>query len=117
MQCGQDQRIHCGGARMARIVIDPGICGFMAEVVAEMEGEMCSLEISCECEPVQRMARELTQVDPMAEIGFHGDGPLTLKMFTKHLPHPACPVPTGILKAVEIAAGLALPKDASIRIC
>jgi hypothetical protein len=29
--------------------------------------------------------------------------------------HPACPVPSGILKAIEVAAGLALPKDASIK--
>ena len=62
------------------------------------------------------MAKDLTQVDPMAEIGFHGDGPLTLRMSAQHLPHAACPVPAGIVKAVEVAAGLALPKDASIRL-
>jgi len=101
---------------MCKAVIDPGICGFMAEVHAKMEGEMCSLEIICDCEPIQEMAGELAQVDPMAEIGFHGDGPLTLKVFAERLPHPSCPVPAGILKAVEVAAGLALPKDASIRI-
>lgn len=101
---------------MSKAVIDPGVCGFLAEVIATMDGEMCSLEISCDCEPVQEMAKDLAQVDPMAEIGFHGDGPLTLKMFHKHLPHPCCPVPAGIIKAVEVAAGLALPKDASITI-
>ena len=29
--------------------------------------------------------------------------------------HPSCPVPIGILKAVEVAMGMALPKDAVIR--
>ena len=101
---------------MAKAEIDPGVCGFLAEVTATMDGDMCALEISCECEPIQEMAKELVQVDPMAEIGFHGDGPLTLKMFEKHLPHPACPIPAGIVKAVEVAAGLALPKDASIKV-
>ena len=101
---------------MSKAIIDPGICGFIAEVIAEMEGDMCSLEITCDCEAIQKMAKELPQVDPMVEIGFHGDGPLTLKMFAQHCPHPACPVPSGILKAVEVAAGLALPKDASIRV-
>ena len=101
---------------MSEAIIDPGICGFLAKVNAKMEGEMCSLEITCDCEPVQKMAEELAQVDPMVEIGFHGDGPLTLRMFEKHCPHPACPVPAGILKAVEVAAGLALPKDASIKV-
>ena len=101
---------------MAKTLIDPGICGFLAEVVATMDGEMCSLEITCDCEPIQKLAQALPQVDPMVEIGFHGDGPLTWRMFAKHCPHPACPVPAGILKAVELAAGLALPKDASIKV-
>ena len=101
---------------MSVAVIDPGICGFLAEVTATMEGEMCGLEIVCECEPIQEMAKELAQVDPMVELGFHGEKPLTLRMFEKHCPHPSCPVPAGILKAVEVAAGLALPQEASIRV-
>jgi hypothetical protein len=52
----------------------------------------------------------------MVEIGYHGDGPEVLRAATKLCPHPACPVPVGILKAVEVSAGLALPKDASIRV-
>jgi len=30
--------------------------------------------------------------------------------------HAACPVPVGIIKAVEVASGLALPKDVKIEI-
>ena len=101
---------------MAKAVIDPGICGFITEVVATMDGDQCSLAITCDCEPIQNMAKELTAVDPMEEIGFHREGPLTLRMFAKHCPHPSCPVPAGILKAVEVEAGLALPKDASIEV-
>ncbi len=97
-----------------KATIDPGICGFVAEVVAKMDGDMCSLEIDCDCEPIQDMADGLAQVDPMGEIGYQGDGPLVLRMAAERCPHPACPVPAGILKAVEVASGLALPKDASI---
>jgi hypothetical protein len=32
------------------------------------------------------------------------------------LPHPGCPVPAGIIKAVEVEGGLALPRDASIKV-
>jgi hypothetical protein len=101
---------------MTKTIIDPGICGFIAEVTATMNDEMCSLDIRCDCEPIQHMAKELTEVDPMVEIGFFREGPLTLRMFAKHCPHPSCPVPAGILKAVEVEAGLALPKDASIKV-
>jgi hypothetical protein len=31
--------------------------------------------------------------------------------------HPACLVPVGVIKAVEVVAGLALPRQASIRFC
>jgi hypothetical protein len=32
----------------------------------------------------------------------------------KNIPHVSCPVISGILKALEVSVGLALPKDASI---
>jgi hypothetical protein len=101
---------------VAKAIIDPGICGFIVEVVAKTEGDKCALEITCDCECIQNMAEELKLVDPMEEIGFHRDGPLTLRMFAKHCPHPSCPVPAGILKAVEVESGLALPKDAKIEV-
>jgi hypothetical protein len=37
-------------------------------------------------------------------------------MASKHCPHPSCIVPSGIIKAVEVAADFALPKDAGIKI-
>jgi hypothetical protein len=58
----------------------------------------------------------LTEVDPFREISFRGDRPLTLRLATECLCHTACPVPAGIIKAVEVAAGLALPADATISV-
>jgi len=81
-----------------------------------MDGRDCVLlSIESECEAVQQLAAELTQVDPFREITFKGDGPLTLRLAAQHLCHAACPVPAGIIKAVEVAAGLALPADATIK--
>ena len=34
----------------------------------------------------------------------------------EHCFHSACPVPVGIIKAVEVAAGLALPADVRMTI-
>ena len=39
-----------------------------------------------------------------------------LRMAAQHCKHAACPVPSGIIKAIEVAAGLALPKDAHIEV-
>ena len=101
---------------MAKSEIVSGICGFSAEVEARMEGSRCSLAIESDCDAIQRLAEELTEVEPFQEISFRGEGPRALKLGAKHCYHPACPVPVGIIKAVEVEAGLALPADASIKV-
>jgi hypothetical protein len=101
---------------MARTVIDAGICGFTTTVDARMEGDECVLSIQGGCPGIQRLAAEVTRVDPLREITYRGEGPLILQAAAKHCKHPACPAPAGILKAVEVAAGLALPRDAAIRV-
>ena len=101
---------------MSKAAISSGICGFGATVHASMEGTRCVVEIESDCDAIQRLGEELSQVDPFQEISFRGEGPQTLQMGAKHCYHPACPVPVGIIKAVEIEAGLALPADATIRL-
>lgn len=81
-----------------------------------MNGSSVAVSVESECDAIQRLGDELTSVNPWQEITFRGDGPLTLKMGTKHCYHPACPVPVGIVKAIEVEAGLALPKDVTIRL-
>jgi hypothetical protein len=38
-----------------------------------------------------------------------------LDISLKTIPHVSCPVISGLLKALEVSVGLALPRDASIR--
>ena len=101
---------------MAKVEIDSGICGFQTTVVTSMDGRTCKLSIESGCDAIQRLADEMPEVDPFQEISFRGEGPRTLAMGVKHCYHPACPVPAGIIKAVEVEAGLALPKDAVIKV-
>jgi hypothetical protein len=95
-----------------------GICGMITEIRATSvdQARKVHLEINTRCENIQKLARNLKFVDPMEEISFRGKGPKTLQMAAKHCQHTACPVPSGIIKAVEVASGLALPKDASIQV-
>jgi hypothetical protein len=81
-----------------------------------MNGKVCNLTISSDCASVQRLAQELTQVRPLEEISFYRSPPLTLQTAAKCCPHAACPVPVGIIKAVEVEADLALPADVTIRL-
>lgn len=99
---------------MAGAEIKAGICGFTTTVNARSEGAVCKLLIESDCAHIRRLADRLTEVDPLREITFRGDGPLTLQVAAQCCRHPACPVPIGILKAVEVESGLALPADVSI---
>jgi len=101
---------------MATAEIESGICGFGATVKTQMDGAKVKIEIESECQAIVDLAAELTEVDPFQEITFRGNGPRSLEMGVKHCYHTACPVPVGIIKAVEIEAGLALPKDAVIKL-
>ena len=102
---------------MARAEVCSGICGFVSVIEAKAQGfDRVLLSIESECQAVQRLAAELAEVQAIHEISFRGDVTRTHQLAVRHLPHAACPVPTGIIKAVEIAAGLALPVDVIIRL-
>jgi hypothetical protein len=93
-----------------------GICGFNTTVRTRTEGARCKVNIESECKAIQRLAAELTEVEPFREISFRGKGPLTLALAAQYCQHAACPVPVGIIKAIEIESGLALPADPTIEL-
>jgi len=102
---------------LARAEISSGVCGFTTVIEAAADGKgRVLLTIESDCKAVQCLAEELNEVDALQEISFRGTGPLTMQLATKHLRHAACPVPVGIVKALEIAAGLALPVDVTIKL-
>jgi hypothetical protein len=116
---GSHQSKEAQSTAMKGIVkVMSGICGMFSEVRAtsDMQGGTVNLEINTRCENIQKLADEIKVVDPFEEISFQGKGPKTLRLAAKHCKHTACPVPAGIIKAIEVASGLALPKDAVIEV-
>ena len=101
---------------MSKAEINSGVCGHVTNVEATMEGKVCKLTIVSDCQAIQNLAKELTEVNPMLEISCKRSTPQTLQMGMKHCYHAACLVPVGIIKAVEVAGKLALPKDAIIKV-
>lgn len=101
---------------MARAEIFSGICGFSTSVETSMNGSKCRVSIHSECKAIQRLAEALTEVSPFQEISHRRSTPKTLQLGAEYCTHAACPVPVGIIKAVEIEAGLALPADVSIKL-
>ena len=101
---------------MATAEIDAGICGMTTTVRTKADGSVVRIEIESDCEHIKKLAGGLAEIEPFREISFRGKEPLTLEQAREHCAHAACPVPTGILKAIEVEAGLALPKDVTIRV-
>lgn len=101
---------------MAKAEIFAGVCGFHTTVLATSEDGLVNLEIQSECQAIQKLGENLKQVDPLKEISSRRSIPQSLQMGMQYCTHAACPVPAGIIKAVEVAAGLALPKDVTIRL-
>jgi hypothetical protein len=101
---------------MAKAEVIAGNCGFTTQVEARMNGSACELHITSDCKAIEKLAEELTQVDPYQEISFKRSVPKIHQAGIKHCTHAACPVPVSIIKAVEIEAGLALPMDVRIKL-
>lgn len=75
---------------------------------------MVTLEIESDCPAFKDLNENLKEVDSMKAImGKIGQGEI-YETCAATCQHTACPVPMGITKAVEIAAGLALPSDVSV---
>ncbi|MGI6677588.1 MAG: DUF6951 family protein [Dehalobacterium sp.] len=99
---------------MAEACIFAGICGFETTVSAEDLGDFqYKLKFATNCPNVPKMAADLTEVNVMDELFKKGESKV-LNAAVKHLPHVSCPVPSGALKVLEVTAGMALPKDATI---
>ncbi|MBI3991018.1 MAG: hypothetical protein HY350_02600 [Candidatus Omnitrophica bacterium] len=101
---------------MAKVHVESGICGFKADIDAVCEDmQHVRLDIKTECPNFTEFTKEIKEVDAFQEIEPTGKNGKILSLWPKYLHCSACPVPSGIIKAVEVSAGLALPKDAVIK--
>ena len=53
---------------MAKAEIFAGNCGYNTEVEATMDGKVVRLNITSDCPAMQKMAEELTEVNPYEDI-------------------------------------------------
>jgi hypothetical protein len=100
-----------------------GICGFVTEVRATSgDGRHVRLKVASGCPDIIKIKKDLEaeefdayeEIGPCAQPGSMYD--TKLMAICGRLPHVACPVPTGICKAMEVAARLALPRHARIEV-
>jgi len=102
---------------MSKVSVAPGICGFTTTIEGHVDDMyQAVVTIESDCAQVNKLADRLGQISvldelraPLHESSIYRDaGACRL--------HAACPVPSAILKAIEVAAGLALPADVHVAI-
>lgn len=105
----------------AKVVIDAGVCGFqtVAQVVSA-DDQNVTFEVCSDCEKIDQLGKLLQEngpIDVYREIDPRGESVL-LRMSRSTLSGccAGCAVPVGLFKAMQVAAGLALPKDVAIRL-
>ena len=106
---------------MTTVNIFAGICGFSTEVTSTDKGNYkAELSIRSECPNWNKVNQIFAgkELDVMKELFKDKEtGTLHSEVIDTALnmiPHVSCPVISGALKALEVSAGLALPKDATI---
>lgn len=103
---------------MATVKVCAGVCGFITTIYTESEDmQEVAIKIESDCSHIMAMGSELDKVDGYQECFAQiGDGEV-YKIARKCCKHAACPVPSAIIKAIEVACGLALPRDVEFKIC
>jgi hypothetical protein len=102
---------------MAQVTVDAGICGFTTRIqTASADMQTVQFSYESDCPHVNKAKTELTCVDAFTELFKKPHETFVYQVLSRHLPHVTCPLYSGFLKAIEVTAGMALPKNAAISI-
>jgi hypothetical protein len=105
----------------ARAEIDAGVCGFHTDVNTSSEDNMfVTFKVESDCEKIRALGEALVAKSPInayEEISPVGDS-VVMATVRECLQGccAGCAVPVGMFKSMQVAAGLALPKDITITI-
>jgi hypothetical protein len=105
----------------AIVEIDAGICGFQTTVsAASDDGQNVAFDAKTNCGKIRQLAKAIEEKSPIdAYQEISANGPAVIMTAVKeNLPGccAGCAVPVGLFKAMQVAAGLALPKDITIKL-
>ena len=105
----------------AKANIDAGVCGFMTTAwVTSEDSQNVTFDIDTNCDKIAQLAQAIGEkgpIDAYQEISPGGPAVIMTKV-KELLPgcFAGCSVPFGLFKAMQVAAGLALPKDINIQL-
>ena len=97
---------------MTRLIIEPGACGCTCKVEVEKLGKyQATIKVQSECKQIKKLADAVTEVDFM-EISRAPFGQNYLSQSAARCKlHQSCPIPCGLIKAIEAELGMAVKKN------
>jgi Family of unknown function (DUF6951) len=102
---------------LAIVKVESGICGFHSTIRVKSEDmQNAVIQFETDCPNLKQLEQELTEADSFGECFSKVGESNVFEQTKKYCKHAACPVPTAIIKGIEVACGLALPKDVLIKI-
>lgn len=103
-------------SKAIRVKIEPGICGFGCVIEVHKKARYTvSLQVAeSDCKHVRRLFQNLHEMNMKDLFAPISRNPVFLSAQQAGC-HPSCPIPVAALKGVEVAMGMALPRDVTIR--
>jgi hypothetical protein len=102
----------------ALATIRAGVCGFITTVRTTADDDFTvQFQLTTTCPCIQQMSERLQSLELFEELGARYESEIwEAARFTPSV-CADCIVPNGVLKAARLAAGLALPAQATIDLC
>lgn len=99
-----------------KVLVDAGVCKMKTLITAkENEMGLVEIDIRSDCANILKLSWGLEPMSPYSEVEALFSESSIYKLADDSIPHTACPVPAGIVKALEVAGGLGLKRDSVIR--
>lgn len=101
-----------------KVTVEAGVCRMKTVITATANPDTGSvdLDIQSDCANVLKMSWTLKSVCPYTEVEAAMNETETYKCASEAIPHAACPVPCGVIKAIEVAGGLGLKREVIMKI-
>ncbi len=100
---------------MTEAKVQPGACGFPVLITVEsISKKEIKVRLGSGCEMLQKMNEGLTNLDWRKGIFGKVCDSLIYRLANACISHVACPVPSAIIKAIEVEIGAAVPKDVTM---
>ncbi len=100
-----------------KTVINPGACGFNVVINTEVDSNnQINIRFASACKLVTGMNNEFVNLNWKKGVFAKMLDSYIYQVCSRHLKHVDCPVPSGILKSIQVAVGAAVEQEVHMKI-